>query len=135
MDAVLDDDAAAREIAIHFGAGEKHDATFGLNAAVHLPLDVGVAHVHVDADGAVGTHLEAIAIEKVAVELTLHPERALYHQRPAKRRAHADHRVGQGLLDRRLVFLSEKLHGVPPGGCRVPSGAGCYELEDPEGLE
>src|SRR5262245_23299908 len=48
--------------------------------------------------------LDALAVQDVALELAIHPERAGHHDRPADGRVHADDRVRrQRLLLRRLM--------------------------------
>src|SRR5262249_41017479 len=108
-------DAAASEIAVDARSRKEHHPPLGLHAAVHLAFDVGVAHVHVDAHGAVRTYLEPVAVEEITVEFPFDAQRSLHHEGAAQGRAHADDRVGSCLLDGGgLLSLSEKFHGLLP---------------------
>jgi hypothetical protein len=120
--AVFDHHPAARQVSVHARPGHEKDAALGLQAALHLSLDVGVADLHIYANTAVRSDLQTVAIEQIAIELTLDAQRSFHHQSSAEARPDTDDRVRSLFLGGSLFFLAQELHRGPPGSCHASLG-------------
>src|SRR6516162_5448220 len=98
-----------RDVALDAGAGAHLDRAERADVAVDAAHDERLFHLDVSAHDAVLADLQALAVEDVALELTVDAESAAHHERAAERRVHADHGVRGADLFFMLWWLGAKL--------------------------
>src|SRR5262249_27291839 len=84
-------------VALDAGTGLHLDRREGADVAVDPALDHGLLHFDVRPHDPVLAHLEAVAVQDIALELAVDAQRPGDHERAAQGGAHADHGVGLGL--------------------------------------
>src|SRR5215510_1326874 len=109
-DALLHRHRERGHVTLDARAGLHLDPAQGADVPVHAPEDERVFHLHVGAHDAVLADLQALAVQDVALELAVDPQRAAHHERAAEVRVHADDGVRGHRIFRLWLWGSELEH-------------------------